>query len=35
MMLDMLLLPEQNHDLGAANQSALGMVENLWRRFKR
>lgn len=34
MMLDMLFLPEQNHDNGANGQNAMGMVENLLRRFR-
>jgi cell division protein FtsA len=34
MMLDMLLLPEQNHDSGTHTQNAIGMVENLLRRFR-
>jgi cell division protein FtsA len=34
MMLDMLFLPEQNHDNAANGQNAMGMVENLLRRFR-
>jgi cell division protein FtsA len=34
MMLDMLLLPEQNHDTHPAARSGMGMVENLLRRFR-
>ncbi|MEO6513296.1 MAG: cell division protein FtsA [Candidatus Saccharimonadales bacterium] len=35
MMLDMLFLPEQNHDNGGNGQNAMGMVENMLRRFRR
>ena len=34
MMLDMLFLPEQNHDNAGNGQNAMGMVENLLRRFR-
>jgi cell division protein FtsA len=34
MMLDMLLLPEQNHDTHPAARSGMGLVENLLRRFR-
>jgi cell division protein FtsA len=34
MMLDMLLLPEQNHENSSSGQNAMGMMENLLRRFK-
>jgi hypothetical protein len=34
MMLDMMFLPEQNHDKGVNGQNGMGMVENLLRRFR-
>lgn len=34
MMLDMLLLPEQNHSAGTPSQGAFGLVDNLLRRFR-
>ncbi len=35
MMLDMMMLPEQNHDAAGLTQQGLGMVENLLRRFRK